>query len=93
MALIHLQKLHVIALLSVFPPQVSWQSIGPALLYCWHIVDNVDPTVNQHWAGDPRLLGGEVFSHLMLFDIIFYHCCSCEIPLLNDGYMIGGIFG
>ena len=93
MSLIHLQKLHVITLLSVFPPQVSWHPIGPALLYCWHIVDNVDPTVNQHWAGDSRLLGGEVFSTLCCSILSSIIVAAVKSPFLRMGYIIGGIFG
>ena len=94
MALVHLTKAtcHRPTLLSVFPPQVSCHLIGPALLYCWHTGDNVGPTVNQLWAGVSCLLGGEVFSHVMLFDIIFYHRCRCEIPLLKDGVYNRGYF-
>ena len=77
----------------MFPPQVSCHPIGPALLYCWHTVDNVGPTVNQRWAGVSCLLRGEVFSHLMLFDIIFYHRCRCEIPHLKNGVYNRGVFG
>ena len=51
--------------------------------------DNVGPTVNQRWAVVSCLLGGEVFSHLMLFDIIYYHRCRCEIPHLKDGVFSG----
>ena len=65
-----------IALLSVFPPQVSCHPIGPALLYCWH-------TVNQCWA-DVFCEVIEVFSHLMFFDILLF--CRYELLILYHVY-------
>ena len=67
----------------VFPPQVSCHPIGLALHYGWHTVDNLGPTVNQRWAGVSCLL--RVFSHLMLFDIIFYHRSAVKSPFLRMG--------
>ena len=93
MALVHLTKATCHHLTECFPPQVSCHPIGSALLYCWHTVDNGDATVNQRWAGVSFLLGGEVFPHFMLFDIIFYHRCRCKIPLLNDGVYNRGVLG
>ena len=90
MALVHLTKATRHRLTECVP-----HPIGPALLYCWHTVDNVGPKVNQRWASVPCLLRGEVFSHFMLFDIrgsIFYHRCRCAIPLLKDGVYNRGCF-
>ena len=92
LALMHLTKATCHHLTECFPSQVSFNPIGPALLYCWHSVDNAGPTVNQRWAGVSCLLRGEVFPHLMLFDIIFYHHCRCEIPLLKDEVYNRGCF-